>query len=64
MRTCPYPGCTAGVSTDRLACATHWYLVPRDLRSRVWTAFLANDYRKHRAAVSAVLQFFREHARG
>jgi hypothetical protein len=37
---CPVAGCTRhrrGV--DELMCPTHWYMVPRPLRSRVWLAW-------------------------
>lgn len=32
---CPAPGCTLRVPFARLACLTHWRLIPRDLQQRL-----------------------------
>jgi len=37
---CPVPGCTARVrSPQQLMCRVHWFAVPVEIRSRVWSAW-------------------------
>lgn len=36
---CPADGCTRAVSGSMLMCRTHWYAVPKPLRSAVWAAW-------------------------
>lgn len=39
---CPAPGCDAQVPFEMLACRTHWYQIPSDLRRELWF-----EYRRH-----------------
>lgn len=41
QRQCYAAGCSGMVPTHRLMCATHWQLVPADLRRRVWETYNA-----------------------
>jgi hypothetical protein len=36
---CPVPGCGRQIDPSRLMCRGHWYLVPRQLRDRVWATW-------------------------
>lgn len=44
MRTheCPAPGCTVEVRSDRLACLTHWRLIPQTAQMT-----LNREFRQH-----------------
>jgi hypothetical protein len=40
MHDCPAEPCgRADVSDDYLMCRRHWYMVPKPLRTAVWTAY-------------------------
>lgn len=56
---CPAPGCPLTVPTSKLACKTHWFMIPRDLRNRVWDAWaggLGAGSPAHHAAISDALE--------
>ena len=36
---CPVPGCHARIDPSRLMCRSHWYLVPKQIRDRVWATW-------------------------
>lgn len=36
---CPVPGCRAQIDPTRLMCRSHWYLVPKQIRDRVWATW-------------------------
>ena len=36
---CPVPGCHAQIDPSRLMCRNHWYLVPKQIRDRVWATW-------------------------
>jgi hypothetical protein len=48
---CPGLNCDQQVPADQLACRSHWFSLPRDLRNRVWSAWRAGDQTRHAAAV-------------
>jgi hypothetical protein len=33
---CPIPRCQDQIDPSRLMCRVHWYMIPKDLRDRVW----------------------------
>lgn len=37
--TCHATGCTIEVPRDMLMCKHHWFMVPKDIRARVWKYF-------------------------
>ena len=37
--TCHARGCKAAVPPRMLMCRRHWYMVPRELRARVWATY-------------------------
>jgi hypothetical protein len=39
--SCPVIGCGEQIDPSRLMCRRHWYLVPRQLRDRVWATWLS-----------------------
>jgi hypothetical protein len=45
---CPVTGCGNQIDPSRLMCRAHWYLVPKQLRDRVWAT-----WRSGRGAQSA-----------
>jgi hypothetical protein len=36
---CPVPGCHTQIDPTRLMCRSHWYLVPKQIRDRVWATW-------------------------
>lgn len=59
MHQCPGPGCTADVPYEMLMCRSHWYRVPRPIRSAVWRTW--QDGRgagtpEHTAAITAAVR--------
>jgi hypothetical protein len=36
---CPIPGCLSQIDPTRLMCRDHWYLVPKQIRDRVWATW-------------------------
>jgi hypothetical protein len=36
---CAVPGCRTQIDPARLMCRGHWYLVPKQLRDRVWATW-------------------------
>jgi hypothetical protein len=36
---CPVSGCHAQIDPTRLMCRSHWYLVPKQIRDRVWATW-------------------------
>lgn len=38
--TCHWPGCEKEVPPAKWGCASHWFTLPRDLRNRVWAAYV------------------------
>lgn len=63
---CPIPGCGAKIAATKLLCARHWSRVPRELQTRVYSAYRqrrADDdasIKEHRAAARAAIQAARE----
>lgn len=37
--SCPIDECVETITSERVMCRRHWYMVPRDLRSEVWDAW-------------------------
>lgn len=40
MHDCAAPGCRQPVPDSRLACRTHWYALPKDVRDRIWATYV------------------------
>jgi hypothetical protein len=38
--TCHWPGCQRHVPPKRWGCAPHWFALPKDLRDRIWEAYV------------------------
>ena len=36
---CPIPRCSCRIDPSRLMCRTHWYMVPKEHRDRVWATW-------------------------
>ena len=57
---CPAPRCTLTCPPSMLACRTHWYAIPKPLRTAVWRAW-ANGAGAgspaHRAAITAAVDW-------
>ena len=54
---CPIPGCDWVKAPDELLCRTHWRMVPRELRDRVWREFRRlRGSREHLAACRAAIE--------
>jgi hypothetical protein len=51
---CLVPNCRKRIDQSRLMCRDHWYLVPRQLRDRIWATWRSGDGARspeHREAV-------------
>jgi hypothetical protein len=53
---CPSPDCHTFVPMERLACTTHWFALPADLRVRLNRTFRRNG-QQHLAAYREALRF-------
>lgn len=42
--TCARPDCGMPTAEGHLMCRTHWWLVPRPLRTKVWGAYRAWEH--------------------
>lgn len=59
---CPTPECMVQVKHSQLACRKHWYTLPPDIRSRVWSAYRADDMERHAEAVKDAIAFLQAKA--
>ena len=60
---CPATGCTSDVSIDMLMCRSHWYMVPKPLRTAVWNAWhdgYGASTPQHTAAINAAIRSVNE----
>jgi hypothetical protein len=57
---CPAPRCKARVVRDMFACRSHWFLLPADLRGRIWRAWRSGDFSEHAAALSDARKVYQE----
>jgi hypothetical protein len=42
-RRCPIPYCGELIDPSRLMCRTHWHLIPKQLRDRVWATWRSGE---------------------
>ena len=52
--SCPISGCGEQIDPSRLMCRGHWYLVPKQIRDRVWATWRSGQGAsspEHREAV-------------
>jgi hypothetical protein len=56
---CPAPGCTADVPRSQLACRPHWYSIPSEIRSRLWSGYRSGNTVKHSQAMADAVAFLR-----
>lgn len=55
---CPIPLCGDQIDPSRLMCRTHWYMVPKELRDRVWATWRSGQGAfsgEHQAAVRTAI---------
>jgi hypothetical protein len=60
---CPATGCDREVSIDMLMCRSHWYMIPKPLRTAVWNAWqdgAGAGSAQHTAAISAAIRSVNE----
>lgn len=55
--TCPVPGCKKQVPYEQLACRSHWYALPLDLRNRVWRAYRGRSDEDHLMVVAEAIEW-------
>jgi hypothetical protein len=48
---CPSPGCETMVPQSQFACRPHWFSIPSEIRSRIWSGYRSRDELKHRQAM-------------
>lgn len=63
---CPAPGCENRVPRSQLACRSHWYALPADLRSAVWDAYNHHGpgSDEHGEAIGAAIEWLDAHYGG
>lgn len=59
---CPAPGCTVQVPRSQLACRPHWFSIPQEIRSRLWSGYRSRDDLKHSQALSDAVAFLQAEA--
>lgn len=47
------------VVQSQLACRPHWYSIPSEIRSRLWTAYRSNNTIRHEQALVDAVSFLR-----
>lgn len=56
---CPAPDCIVQVPQSQLACRAHWYSIPVEIRSRVWSGYRSNDVTGHTQATEDAIAFLK-----
>ena len=65
MHIGPWASCTRKVGPLQLACPSHWYALPIELRTEIWRAWRtpgSYDRTRHSRAIAAALAWYREHS--
>lgn len=52
---CAADGCAKIVASEMLMCRRHWFMVPKDLRGRVWAGYHRGMDAEYQVAVSAAV---------
>lgn len=52
---CEAQGCTKRVPSEMLMCRRHWFMVPKDLRCRVWAGYHRGMDDEYHVAVAAAV---------
>jgi hypothetical protein len=58
MHRCPKPGCTVSVPSSQFACKPHWFMLPQDIRSKIWRSWKSGDIDKHSAAMTKAMEWY------
>lgn len=59
MHNCPC-GCKVQITVNRLSCRTSWYLLPKELRSKIWEYYSNGEEQLHRKSISEAYLWFKE----
>lgn len=65
--TCHWPGCAKQVPPALWGCPTHWFALPRSLRTRIWNTYMPGQEdtgtpsREYIEATKAVQDWIREY---
>ena len=60
LKRCPVVGCNERIDPSRLMCRTDWYLVPYEIRGRIWATWRSGEAAlssKHQATVRKAIAF-------
>ena len=60
---CPATGCASEIRYEMLMCRSHWYMVPKAIRTAVWNAWqdgAGAGSTQHAAAVNAAIRSVNE----
>jgi hypothetical protein len=55
---CPSFNCSVQVPRSQLACRSHWFSLPKDLRGRIWDAYTLGEREAHSALIAEALEIF------
>lgn len=50
--TCHWAGCNTQVPPAMWGCTKHWYMLPRELRSKIWAAYRTGQEKDMRPSES------------
>jgi len=56
---CAVEACTRRVPSEMLMCRRHWFMVPKDLRDRVWAGYRRGTDAEYDVAVAAAVDAVR-----
>ncbi len=60
---CPAPGCPKAMPPDILACKPHWFMLPKELRDRIWKYYkrgqdIGSASEEYKAALQDAIAFW------
>jgi hypothetical protein len=59
-KRCPVVGCDERIDPSRLMCRSDWYLIPHEIRGRIWATWRSGEAAlssKHQATVHKAIAF-------
>lgn len=60
---CPAPDCRVQVPHAQLTCKPHWFAIPAEIRSRIWTGYRSANGVLHSQAMQDAISFLQGAAR-
>jgi hypothetical protein len=61
MSACRWPGCTTAIISSMWGCKPHWFALPKDIRDRIWDAYLHGSVEDLKTSYDAAQTWIAEH---